>query len=125
MKKMGLTAFREQLLSRIFTSNVYITIDKDCLSLDDAITNWDQGRLRLSTILELLSDIAERHRIVGADVIGDYSTPMYTGSLLTRLLKQGEILIDQPLRAPDAMMTRDRNTITNLTLLRSFSEILA
>jgi arginase family enzyme len=125
MKKMGLTAFTEHLLSRIFTSNVYITIDKDCLSLDDAITNWDQGRLRLSTILELLSDIAIRHRIVGADVIGDYSSPTYSGTLLTRLLKQGEILIDQPLRAPDAVMTCDRNTLTNLTLLRSFSEILA
>lgn len=125
MRKMGLPAFSEHLLSRIFTSNVYITIDKDCLSLDDAITNWDQGRLRLSTVLELLSDIATRHRIVGADVIGDYSTPVYSGTLLTRLLKQGEILIDQPLRAPDAAMTRDRNTITNLTLLRSFSDMLS
>lgn len=125
MKKMGLTAFSEHLLSRIFTSNVYITIDKDCLSRDDAITNWDQGRLRLSAILKLLSDIAARHRIVGADVIGDYSTPIYTGSLLTRLLKQGEILIDQPLLAPEAAMTRDRNTSTNLTLLRSFSELMA
>lgn len=125
MKKMGLAAFREHLLSRIFTSNVYITVDKDSLSLDDAVTNWDQGRLRLSTILELLGDIATRHRIVGADVIGDYSTPIYHGSLLTRFLKRGEILIDQPLRTPEAGMTRARNTHTNLTLLASFSEMLA
>ncbi len=124
MKRMGSTAFNEYLLSRIFTSNVYITIDKDSLALDDAITNWDQGKLRLSTILRLLNDIAERHRIIGADVIGDYSTPIYSGSLVTRLLKHGEILIDQPLCAPDAAMTRDRNTVTNLTLLRSLSEMM-
>lgn len=125
MKRMGFAAFREHLLSRIPTSNVYITIDKDSLSLVDALTNWDQGRLQLFTLIELLGAIAEQHRIVGADIIGDYSTPIYAGSLFTRLLKRGEILIDQPLGAPDVAITRDRNTITNLALLRSFSEMMA
>lgn len=125
MKNMGPTVFTQRLLSRIFTSNVYITIDKDCLSLHDAITNWDQGQLRLSAILKLLSHIAARHRIVGADVIGDYSTPVYTGSLLTRILKHGEIFIDQPLVAPEPFETSDCNTMTNLTLLKTFSELMA
>lgn len=125
MKNMGLKTFAEFLLSRIFTSNVYITIDKDALSPTDAVTNWDQGQLRLSTVLELLSAIAERHRIVGADVIGDYSKPMYSGSLLTRLLKHGEILIDQPIRTPDVGAASNCNTATNLTLLNSFSDMMS
>jgi hypothetical protein len=124
MKKLGVPAFIEHLLSRIDTSNVYITIDKDALWPAEAVTNWDQGRLRLSTVLQLLPGIASRHRIVGADVTGDYSAPNYSGPLLTRLLKRGEILIDQPLRAPDSAVTRDRNTAANMALLRVFSEIM-
>ena len=125
MRAMGSSGFIDHLLGRIETKNVYVTLDKDCLTLDDAITNWDQGKLRLSSVLRLVSEIASRHRLVGADVIGDYSAPAYTGSLLTRVLKHGEILIDQPLRAPDPEMTRERNSTTNLLLLRAFSEMMS
>lgn len=124
MKNMGAVAFSDCLLERIGTTNVYITIDKDSMSPNDAITNWDQGSLCLSRVLRLMADIGARHRIVGADVIGDYSAPFYSGTLIDRLLKQGEILIDQPLRVPDPAVTRDRNTESNLALLGAFSEIM-
>lgn len=124
IENVGATTFGGYLLGRIKTTNVYITIDKDVLSVDDAVTNWDQGHLRVSTVVDLLVEIGAKHRIVGADVVGDYSTPYYSGTMLTRLLKYGEVLIDQPKRLPNPALTRVRNTETNLALLVAFSDIM-
>jgi arginase family enzyme len=125
MRKMGTAGFRDYLLERIGTSHVYITIDKDALTLNDAVTNWDQGKLRLSSVLQLLMDVGAKHRIVGADVIGDYSKPLYSGSWRTRMLKKAEVWFDQPMRVPDSAVARNRNAGTNLALLRTFSDIMA
>ncbi|MFD1747342.1 arginase family protein [Rhizobium helianthi] len=124
MRHFGFTGFCEHLLQRIETTNVYITIDKDCLSPEEAVTNWDQGKLRLSMLLRLLGEIGAGHRIIGADVLGDYSTPVYSGTFFTRFLKQSEILLDQPLRTPDPAATTSCNAASNLALLRAFSEIM-
>jgi hypothetical protein len=58
-------------------SNVYVTIDLDCLRGDDAVTNWESGR---STIVDLewaLAKLREHTRIIGGDICGAYSTPRY------------------------------------------------
>ena len=124
IQAMGDEAFSAHLLSRIATPSVYITVDKDVLARADAITNWDQGRMRLPQVLALLRAIGSRHRIIGADVNGDYSTPDYSGSAWTRLKKRGEILLDQPFVKPD--QTRiETNSAANLTLLDAFTEAMA
>ena len=116
----GLAQFIDQLLADITTSAVYITIDKDALRPADAATNWDQGRMSADELLAILARIAERHRIIGADVVGDWSRPVYGGGLLASAMKRGEAMLDQPWRAPvDANRV---NEAVNLRLLEFFAE---
>ena len=51
---------------------VYISIDKDVLAKKDAQTNWDQGRMSLEELLDILEAIGEVAPIVGADVCGEW-----------------------------------------------------
>lgn len=125
IREMGEAAFAERLLDRITTTNVYITVDKDVLDMRDAITNWDQGYLRLPYLLGLIRKIAGFHRIIGADVTGDYSTPYYTGSLLTRTSKRMEIWFDQPHAMPHEDDVVEINSGGNIALLNLFSEVMA
>ena len=53
------------------TSHLYISIDKDALSPSDALTNWDQGSLRLEHMKAIISEIAKGHRIIGVDICGE------------------------------------------------------
>ena len=109
------------LLDRIQTDAVYITVDKDVLAADDAVTNWDQGQMRLPYLLKLLSEVGQRHQIVGADVIGDYSVPAYSGSPFARVAKKLEIMIDQPWGRPTPIVQETINSAANHALL----EVLA
>ncbi|MDE1996348.1 MAG: arginase [Rhizobiaceae bacterium] len=122
---IGEENFIDRLLSRIRTEAVYITVDKDVLAADDAVTNWDQGRMRLPYLLSLVSEIGSRYRIIGADVIGDYSAPQYAGNFWTRAMKRAEILIDQPHVRSRPEATRDINSAANHALLEVFAENMA
>ncbi|MQB45641.1 arginase [Rhizobium sp. ICMP 5592] len=123
--EIGEDNFIDRMLSRIRTEAVYLTIDKDVLAADDAVTNWDQGRMRLPYLLALISEIGSRHRIIGADVIGDYSTPNYAGDLRTKLMKRAEIFIDQPRIRPKPETTRNINSAANHALLEVLAEYMA
>lgn len=116
--------FIDHLLSRINTKAVYLTIDKDVLQRDDAITNWDQGVMRLPYLLSLIRAISSQHRIIGADVTGDYSQPSYGGTLWTRLSKHAEILMDQPRFSPNKADTANINSAANHALLEVLSEAM-
>ncbi|WP_027410745.1 arginase family protein [Anoxybacteroides tepidamans] len=60
------------LLSHIPTEHVYISIDKDVLCLDDAVTNWDQGTMKLSFLLRCLQELLIYKNVIGVDVCGEY-----------------------------------------------------
>ncbi|NTJ66248.1 arginase [Agrobacterium rhizogenes] len=122
--EIGEENFIDHMLSRIRTEAVYVTIDKDVLAADDAVTNWDQGRMRLPYLLALISEIGSRHRIIGADVIGDYSTPSYAGSLRTQFMKRAEIFIDQPRMRQGAETMRNINSAANHALLEVLAEYM-
>ena len=124
IESWGEQAFLEFFLTRIQTKKVYITIDKDVLTHEHAHTNWDQGMMRLPFLLQMLREIGESHHVVGADVIGDYSTPHYTGSFWTRLKKHAEIWIDQPRAKQTQANMAALNSITNHALIEVFSEIM-
>lgn len=124
IRAMGEDAFAEQLLARIPTTNVYLTIDKDVLARRDAITNWDQGVMRLPYLLSLIKQIGAKHRILGADVSGDYSTPLYHGDRLTRFMKQAEIYLTQPRAVPDVAEAIATNSATNHALLHTISTVM-
>ena len=125
IRTFGEENFIDYLLSRIQTANVYLTIDKDVLARDDAITNWDQGRMRLPYLLSTIREISKHHRIIGADVIGDYSKRSYSGSLRTRLSKHYEMFKERPLDKPDPKHAADVNAAANHALLAVLSEAMA
>jgi hypothetical protein len=122
IEAMGEAAFLDFLPTRIPTSAVYVTIDKDVLRAADAGTNWDQGRTSLTFLKAMLSRIGEHHRVIGADVVGDWSPAVYGGGLMAGLLKQGEALLDQPWSKP-APAARAVNEAVNLELLELIAEL--
>lgn len=115
-------AFLDELCGRIATRRVWITIDKDCLSPDEAITNWDQGAMPLARILDALAVFAGRLKIVGVDVCGDYSPARFSDPLRAALA-----LFDHP-RQPDAATVARAaavNAATNARLIARFEELFA
>ncbi|MCF0185723.1 MAG: hypothetical protein HUJ98_04440 [Bacteroidaceae bacterium] len=50
---------------------LYISIDKDALSKDFAITDWDQGSLALPQLLDLLEAVCSNRKLLGIDICGD------------------------------------------------------
>ncbi|EIJ82292.1 hypothetical protein PB1_05160 [Bacillus methanolicus PB1] len=59
------------ILSTIQTDTVYISIDKDVLNRNDAVTNWNQGDMSILTLIEYVQDILENKDIYGLDVCGE------------------------------------------------------
>ena len=76
---------------------IYLSLDKDVLSPQDARTNWDQGVMRVDEMLAAIGMM--RARIVAADVTGEVSVHAYR-SRLKRLLSA---LDGQPRFAPDEL----------------------
>jgi hypothetical protein len=122
MQAMGEGGFADLLASRIATLAVYVTIDKDVLHADDAVTNWDQGQLSLDGLERLVRVVAGKARLIGADVVGDWSPPRYGPDLLSNLLKRGEAFLDQPRGGVPGDMARTNET-TNLRLLSLFAQV--
>jgi len=112
-----------RMSKQIKTSRIYISIDKDVLTFNDAVTNWDQGQIKLDYIIETIKLLKEKYNIIGADVTGDYSVPYYTGNLYTRFIKKAEIMIDQSNINNDNALTNNINEATNIRLLNFFKEI--
>ncbi len=104
----------------IETDAVYITIDKDALDSPDAVTNWDQGQLSTDSLLQWVSALTTGRTVVGIDVVGDHSSPEFSGSLVTLALKRSEALFDQPWRSHAREAAAHINQATNLKLLAAF-----
>jgi arginase family enzyme len=58
-------------------SNLYVTIDLDCLRADDAITNWESGRFTVDDVSWALTQLRSKTKIVGGDICGAFSPPKY------------------------------------------------
>jgi hypothetical protein len=120
--------FDQESAARVFaaieTPAIYITIDKDVLNKGAADTNWDQGRLELSDLVAWLKALNDRCRIIGIDVVGDRSETRFGGPLLPRILKRGEILIDQPWRRGRGLAGDAINEDTNLVILDAIRTML-
>lgn len=119
---MGEAAFLARLDAEIATAKVYVTIDKDVLAPADAVTNWDQGQASLDFVLAAIATAAAGRQVIGADVVGDWSKPVYGGDLASRLLRRGEALLDQPRQAPGAA-AHAVNEAANLRLLAAFRDL--
>ena len=50
---------------------LYISVDKDILRMEDAVTNWDQGKVELSALLKSIRAAGRARRVLGMDVCGE------------------------------------------------------
>lgn len=50
---------------------VYLSIDKDVLDTDSAVTNWDQGSMSLKELETLVRIICKQEQIIGVDICGE------------------------------------------------------
>lgn len=68
----GKVSCLQSIVSDIPTRTVYISIDKDVLDITEAVTNWDQGDMRLVELVSMLHYIAKQKKICGVDICGEY-----------------------------------------------------
>lgn len=114
----SLDASVDVIMSQVATDAVWLTIDKDVLSEDEAVTNWDQGRMPLQAVLRVIRAVGARKRVLGADICGEYSHPEFSNAL-----KRWEARHDQPRRDPvDAAMLA-RNERVNRELLSTIEQV--
>lgn len=85
LKERNLTEFFLSIVKRIPTKQVYVSIDKDCLKKEYALTNWEEGLLSLDQLLLMLKIIKDNLDIVGMDLAGDYSKISISGKFKTIL----------------------------------------
>jgi hypothetical protein len=94
---------------------LYVSVDKDVLTAQDAAVNWDSGLLRLDQALGILEAFLADGRLVGGDVLGDWS-PVRLGRPLSRLCSR----LDHPSPDVDPADAASRNRGANAALLRAF-----
>lgn len=117
LKEKGVN-FIKQLLRRIPVKDVYVSIDKDCLSNSYALTNWESGLLSIDWLLNALLIIKEEKNIVGMDITGEYS-PIIIKNPIKRFISS----LDHPKQtaemiAPSKIVSI--NEATNLKILDLF-----
>jgi len=117
----NLSALFADILQRISTREVYVSIDKDCLRIEDSLTNWEEGCLRLEQLLLILKLIKDRFDITGLDITGDYSEPR-----VKNIFKKIALSLDHPKdysaygKAQSLIdATNEKTNIRILELLRS------
>ena len=111
-------AFLAQLVASLPTKAVWITIDKDVLASEDAATNWDQGGMRLSHLLDAIRALAANSRVLGIDVCGEFAPPAFSNPL-----KRWEAKSDQPPAERWSEADIARNAETNAALIALFEEL--
>jgi hypothetical protein len=110
--------FLEQMIASLPTGAVWITIDKDVLASEDAATNWDQGGMRLSHLLQAIRALAAGKRIIGIDICGEYAPPTFSNAF-----KRWEAKSDQPPAERWSEADLLRNAATNEALIELFEEL--
>lgn len=66
---------KQQLLKKEIP--VYLSIDKDVLCEEAARTNWDQGQMRLSELMELLQWVCRQNTLLGVDICGELPEELF------------------------------------------------
>lgn len=95
---------------------VYLSIDKDVLSIEDVHTNWDQGVFRTEELLAAVAFL--RRRVIAADVVGEVSQGQYRSRFKRWLQK-----LDRPPEIPPALLEpwQEQHRRINLKLLDALS----
>lgn len=113
-----LDIFLSETLSRLPTDDVYISIDKDCLTADYAFTNWEEGLIPLAWLTKALGIIRLKKNIIAMDITGDYSAIILKSRLKKIISFFDHPRKNIPLQEKEAI-TR-LNEDTNLKILNVF-----
>lgn len=72
---------------------IYISVDKDVLDREHAVTNWDQGSMTLQQLLDIIRGLKRSHPIAGVDVCGEWplSPVDFLSDVQARCVKKNEI----------------------------------
>lgn len=63
-------AFESNIFEKIADEPLYISLDKDALSEEYAVTDWDQGRMNFDDLEKIFSGL-NQEKIIGLDICGD------------------------------------------------------
>jgi arginase family enzyme len=111
----GLQHTVDQVVSSLKGKNVYLSIDKDCLSPDVIKTDWDQGALKLEWLKETARKFCGGCNLVGADITGEQAPQILKG--VRKQFNCGRLF--KP-RTPAPPEVHRHNEFTNLALLEAF-----
>ncbi len=67
----------ERFVKTITGGKTYVTVDLDCIREEEAVTNWENGLFTAEDIRWAISQLRSASQIVGGDVCGARSTPVY------------------------------------------------
>ena len=118
LQNKDFNGFISNLISRLPSNKVYISIDKDCLCRESAVTNWEEGFLKLDELLLMLKNLKDNLDIIGLDITGDYSLVSVQNKFKAALSR-----LDHPKKNPlegiSAEVALSRNQNTNLRILET------
>jgi hypothetical protein len=74
----------DEFLGSLRGSNVYVTVDLDCLRSDEFTSNWEQGAFTAADVAWAVGRVRETCRLVAGDACGAYSP--FRGERVTQRL---------------------------------------
>jgi arginase family enzyme len=107
----------EEFMKGLGGENVYVTIDLDCLRVEEARTNWESGRFTVLDLEWALGRLRECCRIIGGDICGAYSPPNYA-----RWKQRFAAEFDRPKLEPPNL---EQARVTNLRSVEKLWPLLA
>jgi len=118
IKNKKIDEFILKIIKRLPTKQVYVSLDKDCLRRDFALTNWEEGLLSLDELILSLKLIKSNLDIIGMDITGEYSKVLIQSKLkglISRLDHPKEI---RNFKIPEIQINQINET-TNLKILQA------
>jgi arginase family enzyme len=118
LKGKELRQFIPSVLSGLATKKVYVSIDKDCLKAEYALTNWEEGGFGLEELSAILGWIKNNLDIAAVDIAGEYSRPKIKG-LLKNICSRIDHPRDFSAKDKSREFIYDTNERTNIQLLET------
>jgi arginase family enzyme len=111
----------EPYAAEIAARPLYISVDKDVMTAEDAVVNWDSGHLRLGEVRQVLKAFLGQAgcTLAGMDITGDWSPVAVRGSL-RRFMHWTE----HPALEIDARQAQQKNEAANLALIQEVGKLV-
>lgn len=71
VNEYGASAIFQKVAEQLKGKKVYLSLDKDAFCKQDALTDWDQGKLTLQEVLEGIQILKQKCQWAGADICGE------------------------------------------------------